>query len=98
MEQRVYFSRLKPEARELYLDAHRDLPAELLSSYAKAGVREVQVFLAGLNLVVMVKADDFARAEAVLAIDPVESHWQERMSEMKDQVDEEMEVVFHLAG
>ncbi|MGH9631541.1 MAG: L-rhamnose mutarotase [Bryobacteraceae bacterium] len=95
MERKVYLTRLRPEFREEYLHAHRNVPSKLMDRYRDAGMRSCAVYLLEDYLVLVTEADDHSKVKAALENDPVDVEWQELMRPMKEEGDyREMTEVF----
>ncbi len=72
-------TRLKPGMEAAYERAHATIWPELQEVQRKAGIRRWLIFRHGLDLLHVVECDDFERAEAELAGDPVDRRWQAEM-------------------
>ena len=83
MERRVSITRLKPECREQYLEAHRNVPERVLARYSELGMRNCSVFLHGVDLVLITEAENHAVLDAALADDPADRKWQDFVRPMK---------------
>jgi L-rhamnose mutarotase len=95
MERRVSLTRLKPEHREKYLEAHRNVPPEVLRRYRDAGMRHCSVHLLGDHLVLITEVDDQAAFDHAMRNDPIDRLWQDRVGPMKDDQDwQPMDCVF----
>jgi L-rhamnose mutarotase len=69
------------DGRELdYEAAHQQVPAELLASLQRVGIREWIIWRSGNSLFHLVECDDFDAAIRQLADDPVDQRWQRVMS------------------
>jgi L-rhamnose mutarotase len=84
MERRVSLTRLKPEYREKYLEAHRNVPPEVLRRYREAGMKHCSVHLLGDQLVLITEVEDQAAFDRAMKDDPVDRVWQDQMRPMKD--------------
>lgn len=96
MERKAFLTRLKPEFREQYIEAHDNFSAELHARYAQAGVRNISIFLFEDKLFMYIEAEDFAKAGAVLGDDPLDKAWQEYVGPMKDSAGIELPEIFHM--
>jgi L-rhamnose mutarotase len=67
MQRKIYQTRLKPERRQEYIDAHRKVSADLMRRYRDAGMRTCAVYLLGDDLVLVLEAEDLARSARILA-------------------------------
>jgi L-rhamnose mutarotase len=73
-------TRLKPGMEEAYEAAHATIWPELRALHRQVGIRRWLIFREGLDLFHAVECDDFDRAEAELAGNPVEQRWQAEMA------------------
>ena len=97
MERRVSITRLKPECREQYLQAHRNVPDKVLARYRELGMRNCSVFLHGVDLVLVTEAENHAALDAALMNDPVDREWQEFVRPMKAEEDwQQMTQIYHV--
>jgi L-rhamnose mutarotase len=95
MERKVYCTRLKPEYREKYLEAHRNVPKAVLARYRELGMTHCAVYLLNDLLVLITEANDHSTLAAGLEHDPVDQAWQEYVRPMKADGDyQEMTPVF----
>jgi L-rhamnose mutarotase len=92
---KVYLTKLKPERRADYIEAHRNVSSDLMRRYREAGMRVCAVYLWNDYLVLLTDADDHERTAAILAADPVDREWQGFVGPMKAEGDwQEMEELF----
>lgn len=96
MERKAFLTRLKPEFREQYIDAHNNFSAELRRRYLQAGVRNISIFLFEDQLFMYVEAESFERVSAALTADSLDNAWQQRVGPMKDSENCEFLEIFHL--
>ena len=97
MERRVSITRLKPECREAYLEAHRNVPERVLARYSELGMRNCSVFLHGIDLVLVSEAENHAVLDAALANDPIDREWQDFVRPMKADEDwQHMTQIYHV--
>jgi L-rhamnose mutarotase len=75
-------TRLKPGAEERYERAHAAVWPEVLAAIRRVGVTEWVIFRDGLDLFHCIVCDDYDRAMAELARDPVNQRWQAEMAPM----------------
>lgn len=94
MPRKVFVTRVRPERREDYVDAHRKVPEDLLARYGAEGMRSCEVWLRGDDLVMIIDAEDHGRIAAALAGDPVSDRWEAYVGEMKQGEWQEMRPVF----
>ncbi len=73
-------TRLKPGMGAAYESAHATIWPELQMAQREAGIRRWLIFRLGLDLLHVVECDDFDRAEAKLADNPVDRRWQGEMA------------------
>ena len=72
----VYLTKLKPECRADYIEAHRNVSSDLMRRYRDAGMRVCAVYMLNDYLVLLTDADDHEKTSAILAADPVDREWQ----------------------
>ena len=87
MERKVYLTKLKPEHRQAYLNAHTQVPEQVLKAYAKAGMTHCSVWLLGDQLVLIVDAADHDALREAMANDPHDREWQAYVGPMKEEGD-----------
>jgi len=75
-------TRLKPGVEERYEDYHRAVWPDVLAAIRHAGIREYVIFRDGLDLFHYIECDDYDRAIAELAGNPVNIRWQAEMAPM----------------
>ena len=73
-------STLRPGQETAYDEAHASIPDEMMAALRAAGITEWMIWRSGRHLFHMIECDDFDRAMAKLAGDPVNERWQERMA------------------
>lgn len=73
-------TRLKPGMEGAYESAHAAIWPELQVAQREAGIRRWLIFRHGLDLFHVVECDDFDRAEAQLASNPIDRRWQVEMA------------------
>jgi L-rhamnose mutarotase len=73
-------TRLKPGMEDAYESAHATIWPELQVAQREAGIRRWLIFRHGLDLLHVVECDDFDRAQAELASNPVDGRWQVEMA------------------
>lgn len=95
MLRKVYRTRLKPDRRDDYIQAHRDFSAELMRRYREAGMIVCAVYILGDDLILITEAEDHEKTAAVLAGDALDREWQAYVGPMKADGDwQEMEELF----
>lgn len=75
-------TRLKQGAVERYEEYHRAVWPEVLEAIKRAGIRRYLIFRDGLDLFHFIECDDYDRAIAELAAEPVNVRWQAEMAPM----------------
>ena len=96
MQRKVYRTRLKPECRQQYIEAHKNVSGELMRRYREAGMRRCAVYVHEDELVLLVDAEDIFETSTILAKDPVDQVWQSYVRPMKADGDwQEMEELFY---
>lgn len=74
-------TRLKPGMEGAYEAAHAAVPTELRAAQREVGIKRWLIFRDGLDLFHCVESDDYTRAIAILAQDPVNQRWQAQMAQ-----------------
>jgi len=75
-------TRLKPGAEERCEEYHRNVWPEILEANRRVGITTYVIFRDGLDLFHYIECEDFDRAIAELAKDPVNQRWQAEMAPM----------------
>ncbi|HXI96233.1 MAG TPA: L-rhamnose mutarotase [Candidatus Acidoferrum sp.] len=75
-------TRLKPGAVERYEGYHKEVWPDVLAAIRRAGITEYLIFRDGLDLFHYIECDDYDRAIAELADNPVNIKWQAEMAPM----------------
>ena len=75
-------TRLNPGVEERYEEYHRAVWPDVLAAIRRAGITEYLIFRDGLDLFHYIECDDYDRAIAQLAGDPVNIRWQAEMAPM----------------
>jgi L-rhamnose mutarotase len=73
-------TRLKPGAEQRYDEAHAAVWPAVLAAIRRVGVQRWLIFRDGLDLFHYIECDDYERAIAELADDPVNVRWQAEMA------------------
>ena len=95
MQRKVFRTKLKPERREEYLEAHRTFSPELAKIYQDAGLKVCAVYLLEDDLVLVTESDDHDHARDVLSNHPLDQQWQAYVRSMKAEGDwQEMQEIF----
>jgi len=98
-------TRLKPGAEKQYERAHQAVWPEILAAIRAAGVTKWLIFRDGLDLFHYIECDDYERAIAKLARNPVNRGWQSAMAPMmavahdySGQSSDRLPIIFTLSG
>jgi L-rhamnose mutarotase len=83
METKAFVAKLRVERKDDYIEAHNGFSSELRARYRDAGIRKIRLFLMGEQLFMYVEADDYEKANAALAEDPLDQLWQQQVGPMK---------------
>lgn len=83
MQRRVLFAELRPECREQYIEAHRNVWPELLERYRQIGYHRITCHLLGNLLTVIMEAEDLAAVDLALGDDPINARWQDWMNSLR---------------
>lgn len=75
-------TRLKPGAEDRYDEYHRAVWPDVLVAIRRVGISRYVIFRDGLDLFHFIECDDYDRAIAELAEDPVNIRWQQEMAPM----------------
>lgn len=75
-------TRLKPGAEDRYDEYHRAVWPDVLVAIRRVGISRYVIFRDGLDLFHFIECDDYDRAIAELAEDPVNIGWQREMAPM----------------
>jgi L-rhamnose mutarotase len=95
MQRKIYRTKLRPERRAEYLQAHQNFSRDLMRRYRDAGMKTCAVYLVGDDLVLVTEAENPDLTTAILSKDPVDREWQAYVEPMKADGDwEEMTEVF----
>ena len=73
-------TRLRPGKEHAYEAAHAEVWPELVATQRELGIHHWLIFRHGTELYHAVECDDFDRAVATLALDPVDQRWQAEMA------------------
>lgn len=77
-------TRLKPGAEQRYDQVHAAVWPEVLAAIRRVGVTKWLIFRDGLDLFHYIECEDYDRAIAELALDPVNQRWQAEMAPMME--------------
>ncbi|HEV2029593.1 MAG TPA: L-rhamnose mutarotase [Candidatus Dormibacteraeota bacterium] len=75
-------TRLKAGAEERYEEYHRAVWPDILAALRRVGIAKYVIFRDGLDLFHFIECDDYDRAIAELAGDPVTIRWEAEMAPM----------------
>ena len=75
-------TRLQLGAEERYEEYHRAVWPDVLKAIRRVGISKYVIFRDGLDLFHYIECDDYDRAIAELATDPVNIRWQAEMAPM----------------
>ena len=75
-------TRLKPGVEARYEEYHRAVWPDVLAAMRRVGITRYAIFRDGLDLFHYIECDDYDRAIAELADDPVNVRWQAEMAPM----------------
>ncbi len=75
-------TRLRPGTEQRYDEYHRAVWPDVLAAIRRTGITEYVIFRDGLDLFHYIECDDYDRAIAELARDPVNIRWQAEMAPM----------------
>jgi L-rhamnose mutarotase len=91
--------RLKQECNQTYWEHHRAVWPKLLETYRQAGIKQIDGFLQGCDLIVLSEddMDIYATQKDELAGNPVETRWKAPMETLRNRIVEQryFEQVFH---
>ena len=77
--------RLRPGAREKYIEAHNKIWPEMRDVLARGGIRQMTIFLRGDTLFLYANVENRAIYQALKATDPVCKRWDAFMATLLDQ-------------
>lgn len=75
-------TRLKPGSEERYEEYHQAVWPDVLAAIRRVGITKYLIFRDGLDLFHYIECEDYDRAIAGLARDPVNIRWQAEMAPM----------------
>jgi L-rhamnose mutarotase len=75
-------TRLKPGAEERYEEYHHAVWPDVMAALRRVGITKYVIFRDGLDLFHFIECDDYNRAIAELAGDPVTIRWEAEMAPM----------------
>ena len=74
--------RVKPEKKQEYIDAHREIWPEITRGMKEAGCQEMTIFLRGSNLFIYALIEDIEEFNRIRAGDPHYQNWSEWMNRL----------------
>jgi len=75
-------TRLKPGSGERYEEYHRAVWPEVIDTIKRNGIRRYVIFRDGLDLFHFIECDNYDRAMAEIAKDPVSMRWEAEIATM----------------
>jgi L-rhamnose mutarotase len=75
-------TRLKPGSEERYEEYHRAVWPEVIDAIKRNGIRQYIIFRDGLDVFHFIECDDYDRAIAEIAKDPVSIRWEAEIATM----------------
>ena len=75
-------TRLKPGSEERYEEYHRAVWPEVIDALKRNGIRRYFIFRDGLDLFHFIECDNYERAIAEIAKDPVSMRWEAEIATM----------------
>lgn len=82
--------RIKPDAISRYEEEHRRVWPELLTKLKEVGISDYSIFRRGVELMLVLRVDDFESAWAQLDADPVNQRWQQFMAPLFEPLEERL--------
>ena len=83
IERRVLFAQLKPECRQEYIEAHKNVWPELLERYKEIGYHKITCHLFGTTLAVVVEAEHVDVVMDAAKSDAIDKRWQDWMATLR---------------
>lgn len=81
MQRIAFLLKLRPGTGEAYDKAHAEVWPEMLALLKRAGISEYSIFRRDELLFLYLHVDDFEKTWSEIESDPVNTRWQEAMSE-----------------
>ena len=75
-------TRIKPGSEERYEEYHRAVWPEVIDAIKRNGIRRYIIFRDGLDVFHFIECDDYDRAIAEIAKDPVSIRWEAEIATM----------------
>ena len=79
MEHVMFVQEVKPEKKDEYIKAHRDIWPELLVAIRDSGIEREMIWLHGNNIYIYMMAEHFDKAMAILAEKQIFKDWIDKM-------------------
>ena len=79
MQRVTFVMHVKEGQEEEYIRRHRDVWPQVLADLEKAGVGQMNIFMASRQLFLYMEADDYAEAVRILSDCPESVRWEEQM-------------------
>ena len=79
MQRVAFVMHVKEGQEEEYIRRHRDVWPQVLADLEKAGVGQMNIFMAGRQLFLYMEVDDYAEATHILGASPESVRWEEYM-------------------
>ncbi len=76
MERHAFYARLNPGFEDAYIEAHGNMPRDLVAAYRKAGISNLLIFREGEWLFLYLECENLGTAIASLDNNPMELQWQ----------------------
>jgi L-rhamnose mutarotase len=86
VEHVLFVQKVRPEKRDLYVQAHNNPPADLLRVLRDSGVQREVIWLQGENVYIYVMSDDFDRAIAAQGKSRIFQDWVQRMKPLLSEI------------
>jgi L-rhamnose mutarotase len=86
LEHVLFVQKVRPGKRDLYVEAHRDPPADLLRVLRDSGVKREIIWLQGENIYIYVMSDEFDKAIADQGKSRVFQDWVQRMTPLLSEI------------
>jgi L-rhamnose mutarotase len=82
MERVALCYRVRPDKKEEYIKAHREIWPEITRGLKEAGCHEMTIFLRGNNLFLYALIDDLEQFNRIRAKDPYYQKWNDWMNQL----------------
>jgi L-rhamnose mutarotase len=82
-ERAVYVQRIDPDRREEYVDAHEDVPEEVIAAMERGTVTEFDLYVRGDVVVCLLEARDLDRYLNAVTGDPAVEEWEQHVAQFK---------------